>query len=153
MANLKSTQATNAAYFPVPSADGQAELIVVHADHTLAAGGADGDIIEMLPWPANTVLVDVIVDTEDLGATWTADVGVMSGAWGGSGARTCDASIMTGKAFGTAGIYRADVAGFARAAASATDRSIGVKGTTIGTPTTGAKLRMTALFRPIVEGV
>jgi hypothetical protein len=152
MANLKSTQATNAAYFPIPSADRQAELTPIFADYVLTAGSASGDIIEMIPWPRNTKLVDLYVDTEDLGTTWTADVGVMSGAWGDAGARTCGAEIMTGKAFGTAGVYRADVSGFSMLAAAATDRSIGIKGTTVGTPTAGAKVRVHATFRPLVEG-
>jgi hypothetical protein len=153
MAMLKGTQATNAKYFPVPSADSQSEVIAIFGDLVLAAGGASGDIIEMLPWPAGYVLVDVIVDTGDLGTTWTADVGLMSGVWGATGTRTMGAEIMTGKAFGTAGIYRADVAGFGRIAPATTDRSIGIKGTTIGSPTTSAVARVTALFRPQVEGV
>lgn len=154
MANLKGTQAANASFFPVPSAEGQAEEIVIFGDLTLAAGGASGDIIEMLPWPRNMTLVDLIADCEGLaGTTWTADVGIMSGNWGDSGTRTMGAEIMTGKAFAGAGIFRADVAGFSRLASAANDRSIGVKGTTITGPTTGKKLRLTARFRPLVEGV
>lgn len=151
MANLKSTQTTAKAV--VPSADGATDLIAIFADHTLAAGGVSGDIIEMCPLPAGYVPVDVIVDTEDCGTTWTADVGIMSGDYLASGARTCGAQFMTGKAFGTTGIYRADVAGAGRIAPTTNDRSIGIKGTTIGTPTTGAKIRLTLLCRAQVEGV
>jgi hypothetical protein len=153
MANLKSVQATNSKLLPVPSANGATAPIVVSGDYVIKAGSASGDIHEMVPWPANTILVDLTVDNQSLGTTFTSDVGVMSGAWGDSGVRTQGAEIMTGKAFGTAGISRADVAGFSRLAASSVDRSIGIKGTTIGTPTVGAAVRVTAWFRPVVEGV
>lgn len=153
MANFKGTQAAQANYFPVPSADCQAEDIVVFGDLTLAAGSASGDIFELLPWPRNMTLVDLIADCEGLaGTTFTADIGIMSGNWGDSGTRTMGAEIMTGKAFAAAGIFRADVAGFTRLAPAANDRSIGLKGTTITGPTTGKKLRVTARFRPLVEG-
>lgn len=153
MANLKSPWATNASHYPVPNSDGSTDPVIVSQTHTLAAGGASGDIIEAIPYPANMTLVDLYVDTEDLGTTWTADVGMMSGEWAASGARTCAAEFMTGKAFGTAGIYRADVSGFSRIAPSTSNRSIGVKGSTIGTPTTGAKFTVVATFRPMVNGV
>ncbi len=153
MANFKGTQATNAAYFTTPTPDGQADLIAVSGDIVLPAGVASGDIIEAVPYPANCVPVDLTADVEDCGTTATADVGVMSGAWGDSGTRTCGAEFMTGKAFGTAGIYRADVVGFSRLAPSTTTRSIGVKLSTVSTPTAGAKIRVTAFFRPQVEGV
>lgn len=153
MANLKSVQATNASYFPVPSADAQNDLIPIVGTYVLTAGSASADIIEMVPLPAGYALVDVIVDTEDLGTTWTADVGIMSGVWGAAGARTMGAEIMTGKAFGTAGVYRADVQGFTMIAPATTDRSIGIKGTTVSVPTAGAKIRLTALCRPQVEGL
>lgn len=152
MANFKSTQAAGAAFYPIPSADKQTDLIPIVGDYTLVAGGASGDVIEMCPLPAGYVVVDVIVDTEDLGTTWTGDVGIMSGNWAATGVRTCGAQFMTGKAFGTAGVYRADAAGFSRVAPAANDRSIGIVGTTIGTPTTGAKIRLTAMCRPMVEG-
>lgn len=153
MANFQGTQAAAASYFPTPTPDGQADLIAVFGDLVLPAGTASGDIFEVCPLPPNCVVVDLIVDTEDFGTTFTADVGIMSGTWGQAGTRTCGAQFMTGKAFGTAGIYRADVAGFGRLAPSTDVRSIGVAGTTIGTPTTGARLRITALVRPQVEGV
>lgn len=153
MANFKSVQATNAAYFPVPSADAQTDLIPIVGTYVLTAASATADIIEMVPLPAYYALVDVIVDTEDLGVAWTADVGIMSGVWGASGARTMGAEIMTGKAFGTTGVYRADVQGYTMIAPAATDRSIGIKGTTVTTPTAGAKIRVTALVRPQVEGL
>jgi len=153
MPNFKGTQATQAAFFPTPNPDGQADLIAITGELVLPAGTASGDIFEVVPYPENCTLVDLIADVEDCGTTFTADVGIMSGAWGDSGTRTCGAEFMTGKAFGTAGIYRADVVGFTHIAPSTTTRSIGVRGTTIGTPTTGAKIYITATFRPQVEGL
>jgi hypothetical protein len=153
MANLKGVQATNANHLPVPSADKATDLIPIVGDYVLVAGNASGDIVEMCPLPAGYVPVDVIVDAEDGGTTVTTDVGIMSGNWGDSGVRTQGAEFMTGKALGTAGIYRADVVGFSRIAPTTNNRSIGMKFTTVSAPTAGAKVRMTVLARPQVEGV
>lgn len=153
MANLKSVQATGASLYPVPSADKATDLIPIVGDYVVTAALASGDIIEMCPLPAGYVPVDVILDAEDAGTTVTSDVGIMSGDWGASGVRTmAGAEFMAAKALGTAGIYRADVVGFSRVAPATNDRSIGIKTTTVSVPTAGAKLRMTVLARPAVEG-
>jgi hypothetical protein len=155
MALFKSVQAAGASFYPIPSADGATELIASVADFVTVAGMATNDVIEMAALPAGYVVVDIIIDTESLaGTAFTADVGIMSGAWGAGGTRTVAAQFMTGKAFGTAGVYRADVAGFSRVAPTTGDRSIGILGSTITAPTTsGARsIRMTAILRPQVEG-
>lgn len=153
MAILKTTQVTNMNRNQIPSGDRATDLVPIFGDYTLLGTEATNDILEAIPFPANHQLVDLYVDTDDLGTAVTADVGIMSGAFLDTGARTCGAEIMTGKALGTAGAYRADVAGFSRIAASATDRSIGVKLSSVSVPTASAKLRVNALFRPIWEGV
>lgn len=157
MALFQSTQA--AAGLPIPSADCATDTLPIFADFTVPTGFASGDVVEMLPLPAGYVLVDCITDTQSLGATCTSNVGLLSGYWGDTGARTCGAQINSAKAFGTAGIYRADVAGFGRIA-PATDagsgvqanRSIGFVASTVATPTVGAVIRMTALVRPSING-
>lgn len=153
MANLKSVQAVNAALFPIPSADKATDLIPIVGDYVLTAALASGDIIEMCPLPAGYVPVDVILDAEDGGTTVTADVGIMAGSWGASGVRAMPgAEFMAAKPLGTAGIYRADVPGFSRVAPAANDRSIGIKCSAVSVPTVGAKIRMTVMCRPSVEG-
>lgn len=153
MANLKGVQATNAAHLPVPSADKATDLIPIIGDYVIVAGNASGDIVEMCPLPAGYVPVDVLLDAEDCGTTCTTDVGIMSGNWGDSGVRTMGAEFMSAKALGTAGIYRADVVNFSKVAPATNDRSIGLKFSTVNTPTAGAKLRLIVLARPAVEGV
>lgn len=152
MAMLKGSQATNASTNTTPSPRGSADVIAVSGDYTLTGNEASGDIIEMIPWPENTVPVDVTADVEDCGTTATSDLGVMSGVWGAAGTRTMGAEFMTGKAFGTAGVYRSDVVGFSRLAPSTSVRSIGIKMTSVNTPTAGAKIRVTGLFRAMVNG-
>ena len=136
--------------------------MAIFGDYTLAGTEASSDVIEMVPLPAGFCIVDVIVDTADLGTTVTADVGLLSGDYDATGARTCGATIMTGKALGTTGIYRADVAGFSRTAplsesAGTTGapghRGVGFALTTVSAPTAGAKVRMTLLARPSSNGV
>lgn len=152
MAMLKGTQATNAAFTPTPSPSGSAGIIAAFGDYTLTGSEASGDIIEMVPIPENCVPIDTIADVEDCGSTATADIGVMSGNWGAAGTRTCGAEFSTGKAFGTAGVYRADAAGMGRIAPASNVRSIGIKLTSVTSPTAGAKIRLTALFRAMVNG-
>jgi hypothetical protein len=150
MALHKSTQVANG--LPIPNADGAMDIIPIVGDFTLpAAGFATSDVLEAVPLPAGYVPVDVIVDSEDLGATITADVGILSGNYGESGARTCGAQFMAAKALGTAGIYRMDVAGGGRIAPTTNDRGVGINFSTVTTPTAGAKVRVTLLARPAVE--
>lgn len=151
MATLLSKQVTNKV--PVPSADGGSDLIFVLGDYTLLGTEATGDELEMCVLPAGYVPVDIIVDTEDCGATVTADVGIMSGTVGSTATRTCSAVFMAAKALGTAGIYRMDVSGGGRIAPTTADRGIGFALTTVTTPTAGAKIRMTLVCRPQSEGV
>jgi hypothetical protein len=142
MALFKSLQAAQG--LPIPVGDRATDLLPIFADYT---------VVEMVPWPKGYVPVDVIADVEDCGTTVTTDVGLMSGAYGDGGTRTCGAEFMNDKAFGTAGIYRADVLGFSRLAPSTTDRSIGLALASVSTPTAGAKIRLTVIFRPAIEGV
>lgn len=152
MALFKSKQTLSGA--PVPSAAGATSPIAIFADYALAGTEASGDIIEMAPLPAGYVPVDVIADTADMGTTATADVGFLSGAYReNTGASTQGAQFMTGKAFGTAGIYRMDVVGGGRIAPTTGDRAIGIKLTTVDTPTAGAAVRLTVIARPAIDGV
>ena len=153
MALFKSVQAAGAAFYPIPSSNNATDLIASVADFTTVAGMTNNDVIEMAALPAGYVVVDIIIDTESLaGTAFTADVGLMSGAWGAGGARTVANQFMTGKAFGTAGIYRADVAGFSRVAPTTGDRAIGIRGTTVTALVADRKIRMTAILRPQAEG-
>lgn len=157
MALHKATQVANG--LPVPNADRAIELIPIFGDFTVPATGfASGDVVEMAPLPPGTVPVDLIVDPEDLGGTMTADVGILSGEYGkaldGSGnPRTCGAQFIPAADLGTAGIKRMSAAGAGRIAPSDTVRGVGFSFTTVTTPTPGAKVRLTLLCRPAIEGV
>lgn len=151
MALFKSLQATQG--LPIPVGDRATDLLPIFADYTLVGTEATADVVEMVPWPKGYVPVDVIADVEDCGSTVTVDVGLLSGVYGDTGARTCGAEFMNDKAFGTAGVYRADVLGFSRLAPSTTDRSIGLALVSVTSPTAGAKVRLTVIFRPAIEGV
>jgi len=148
MATLQSIQVANK--LPPPTSCGY-EPVVVFGDFTVPATIAANDVVEMLCLPAGYVLVDTFADTEDLGGTITVDTGILSGTFGTTGVRTCGAEFMSAKAFGTAGIYRADVGGFGRIAPTTADRGIGFKFSAATTPTAGAKVRLSALIRPQLE--
>lgn len=151
MALLKSTQVTRRD--PIMTGDRASSLVVSFADYVLTGSEVQNDVIEMLGLPAGHVPVDMILDAQDCGTTFTVDCGVLSGAYLDTGARTCGAEFMNDKALGTAGIYRLDVVGGNKVAPSTTNRSIGFKvDAAVAALTAGATLRLTLLCRPAVEG-
>lgn len=160
MALFKSKQIVAKA--PIPSVNAATDLVCIFGDYTMAGTEATSDVIEMVPLPAGFCIVDVIVDTEDLGTTVTANVGLLSGDFDSTGARTCGATIMSGKALGTAGVYRADVSAYSLTApisesGSTTgaqgNRGIGFALSSVSTPTAGAKVRMMLLARPAINSL
>lgn len=166
MAFFQATQVVAPAQQPM-SADGANDLVPVFGDFVIPAGFASNDIVEMACLPAGYVLVDTIILNESLGTTMTSNVGVLSGNYGAlldiaGNARTCDATINSAKAFQTAGVVRMDVSGAAFLAPTdgdptttprtTGDRGIGFKVTTVATPSVGARIRLTALVRPKING-
>lgn len=157
MALFKAAQVV--AKQPIPTADCATDLVPVFGDFTIPANIATGDVVEMVPQHAGYTLVDLIVDADALGATFTVDIGWLSGNFDSTGARTCSAEIAAAKAMGTAKVVRPDVAGFSRKApvldagsGVPAHRGIGFVATNVVTPTAGAKIRFTALVRPMIEG-
>ena len=140
---------------PVPNADGAMDLIPIFGDVVqVAAGMATGDIFEVCPLPAGYVPVFVVFDHENLGTAYTAAVGLMSGNYGASGARTCDASLIAAATCQAAGVKTMNVGGAGRIAAATNDRSIGVViSGTLTSPVDAAKFRVTVLARPQIESV
>jgi hypothetical protein len=151
MALFKATQVVNKQQVMV--ADRASDLIPIFGDFAIPAGFATNDVVEMVPLPAGYVPVDVIVDNAALGTTMTCDVGLLSGDFDSTGARTCGAQFMTAQAGQTAGIKRMAVAGGGRVAPTTNTRGIGFAFTSVSTPTVGAVVRLTLLCRPAVEGV
>jgi len=151
MALFKATQVVNKQQ--VMTADRASDVIVIFGDFTIPAGIASNDVVEMVPLPAGYVPVDVTVDNAALGTTMTCDVGLLSGDFDSTGARTCGAQFMAAQAGQTAGIKKLAVAGGTRIAPTANTRGIGFAFTTVATPTAGAVVRLTLQCRPAVEGV
>lgn len=158
MALLKSTQSTNG--WPAMSASGANGCVPVFGDYALTGSEAQNDVIEMAPLPAGYVPVDLYVDAEDCGTTFTLDIGVLTGKWraaldtDGVTARVCGNQFANDKALGTAGVYRADAVGFSRIAPVDYDRAVGFKvDAAVAGLTAAAKIRLVMTVRPAVEGV
>jgi hypothetical protein len=151
MALLKAIQVRN--NVPVPSANGATDVIHVVGDYVIKTGDAAGDVVELAALPAGYVPVDVIVDNQALAATSVGNVGILSGNYNDTGARTCGAEFNSGANFATAGIKRMDVAGSGRIAPTTNDRSVGIVLTSLTTPTVGNRVRLTLFCRPQSEGV
>jgi hypothetical protein len=152
MASLRqSTQAYNKDIVMTPS--GANDVVQCFADFPVVTLVIN-DIIEMVPLPADCVLIDLIVDIPDMDTStgFVFDAGLMSGDWGQrSNSRTCGAEFISASTGGqAAAIVRPNVTGYTKVAPAAVDRSIGLKVTTAasGTAATTGTIRVTALFRP-----
>lgn len=149
MANFKSKQV--ASLKPAPSALDASALVQVIGEYVTKTGDAINDIVEMVPWPAGTVPVDVIVDSGALGTSATLDVGVLSGKYLDSGARTMGNEFLAAGAAASASVLRRNKVASALAI-QATDKSLGIK--FLGAnPATGETIRFYALFAPNPGGV
>lgn len=156
MALFKATQVRNKTI--VPSGNGATDVIAVVGDFIVPTGFATGDVVEMGALPGSYVPVDLIVDNAAMGATVTADFGLLTGDYdsgtnGGATTRTCGAQFAAAQALGTAGIKRAAAAGAGRIAPATADRAFGFVASTVTTPTVGAAVRFTLLCRPQSDGV
>lgn len=155
MAFYQATQVVNKD--PVPSADGATDLITVVGDFTTVAGMVTGEIIEMCALPAGYVPVDLSVAYDaSAAAAWTADAGVLSGAYGSTATRTMGTEAMAANSTGqgAAGLVRAVKPNIVQLAPTDADRGIGLK--IVGTLTTlvvGTNIRMNLLCRPARNSV
>lgn len=147
-----------AAKKPAISANGF-EPITLVGDYTTVAGLALNDVIEMVNLPAGYVPVDAVLASEDLDsgvATITLDLGLISGTAGAADdARTCGNEAFAASTVGQAGgIATPTKAAFALIAPTDADRGMGLKvAAAAATLVVGAKLRLTVLARPALDGV
>lgn len=144
---------------PAISANGY-EPITLVGDYVTVAGIAANDVIEMVNLPAGYVPVDWIVASEDLDSDGTPaitlDAGVISGAAGAAdNARTCANEAFAASTVGQAGgIARMDKATGALIAPTTADRGLGLKvAAAADVLVVGAKIRMTVIARPALNGV
>lgn len=160
MALLKSVQV--AGFTPLLNADGANDLVPMFGDFTVPAGLAVNDVVEMTGFPAGYVPVDLIVDHEDFGTTFTADFGLVSGNYGSSDqSRTCGNEFLTAADLAAGpGLKRAANSGASRIAPVkgsshvqqvSGDRGIGFVVKSAAGLTVGAKIRVTVLYRPQID--
>lgn len=155
MALKQSNQVTNKA--PTISADGY-EPIVIVGDYTTVAGIALNDVIEMAILPAGYVPFGVKLSTEDLdtGAALVLDCGLLSGTAGLlDNGRTCGNEAFAASTVGqTGGVANENKANLLNMVPLATDVGIGLKVATAAAGlVVGAKIRLTVLARPKLNGV
>jgi hypothetical protein len=144
MAILHSKYVHGAFRVPTPSAAG--EVVAIRYEYDYTGDESDGDILDLGILPANTTVLDMVADVDDVdgGSDFEFDVGLMNGNVGdtfgpdGTTPRTCGAEFFDGATIGQdAGIARMTVETGFRVAKVGYDRSIGVKfvdqGTTDGT--------------------
>jgi hypothetical protein len=144
---------------PTISADGY-EPIAIVGDYVTVAGIIATDVIEFGILPAGYVPMDAILAVEDLDSngtpTITFDLGLISGTAGlADNSRTCGNEAFAASTVGQAGgVARPTKSAFALTAPTTADRGIGVVvGVAAATAVIGAKLRLTVLARPQLNGV
>jgi len=144
---------------PAISASGY-EPIVIVGDYVTVAGVAATDVIEMGILPAGYVPVDAILAADDCDSnatpTITLDLGLMSGVAGVvDTARTGGSEAFAASTVAQAGgVARMALAAFTQVAPMGADRGIGVRlAAGAATLVVGAKLRLTVIARPALNGV
>lgn len=160
MALFKADQVTGRN--PLLNADGANDLVPLFGDFTVPAGLAAGDVVEMVGLPAGYVPVDLLIDNDALGATFTANVGFLTGNYNAGGARTCGAEFNAGVNLATTGVKRPTAANATRIAPTkqsshldqvSGDRGIGFTVLAgLAGLVVGSKVRFTLLYRPQIEG-
>lgn len=133
------------------------EPIVIVGDYVVPTGVIINDVIEMAILPAGYVPIDAILVCEDLdtGAGITLDLGLISGTAGAAdNARTGGAEGFAASTIGqSGGVARVTAAAFAFIAPTDANRGIGVKiAAAAATPVVGAKVRLTVIARPALNG-
>lgn len=135
-----------------------AECVAVRVERALTvAENVTGNIIDFAILPADTVLVDAILDSDDIDTNGAPavllDVGIMTGLPGedldeAGAARTCGAEVFSGATVGQAGtVARPTVKGAFRIAATAKDRSVGIKVATQSATAAAGTIGLTLLLR------
>lgn len=163
MALRKSTQSNLRCM--ATNADDASALLPVWGQHTVvAAQFALNDVLEMIPWPAGTIIHSLKAKVEDLDSNGTPlvtlDFGILTGQWlaaldDAGAARVCGTDFATASTVGQAGgsidVAAALILGLAP---SSLDRSIGFKvAAAAATLTAGAKITVSASFIPAPQGV
>ena len=150
MALIQSKYAKGILPLPYPTQAGM--VVALRFAYTFATAPSANDILELAPLPANTKIVDVILDSDDLDTnvspTITFDVGIMSGAFGvDDAARTSDDVIFDGTTVAQAGgVVRPTLKTAFRQAAASTDRSIGLKIATAAATFAAGEVGLTVLY-------
>lgn len=130
MATIKrSSAALGRCAIAYPSIAGH--VVAQRFSFAAAAGAvlAANDIIELAPIPPNCRVVDIVLDSDVLGAGVALDVGIMSGQWQDEDPnRTVGSEFFSASDVGVAGgAARPDLASAYKTPASDMARSIGVK--------------------------
>lgn len=102
-------------------------VVVERFTYTVGERIEDGDIIELAVLPAYHFVVDAILITDGLGSGTTADIGIMSGAVGDDGPRTCGDEFYSGTDVSADSVARASIPSAFKIKPANTDRSIGIK--------------------------
>jgi hypothetical protein len=146
-----------AAFAPAIVPERASDVVAVRNTVAINKVSEVGDTYEMVILPANCVVVDMILDTDDLStaADITLDVGIMAGEpYDATLAnRTCAKEFFDASTVAQAGgVVRPTLKGAFRVAPTKADRSIGVEVAAAATATNTGTIGLTVLYRAAVNG-
>lgn len=126
-----------------------AETVTVRGEYDLSAALVINDLIELVKLPADHVIVDCVLDTDDLDSNGTPLISLGVGKTAG----TCVELIASNTIGRTGGMARLDVSTGLRIAPVQTETKLGVK--VIAAPATGAtsgKIGLSVSYRAARHG-
>ena len=147
----------SAAFAPSIVPERASDVVAVRNTVAISKVAEVGDTYEMVILPANCVVVDMILDSDDIStaADVTMDVGIMAGSpYAATLAnRTGGKEFFDASTVGQAGgVVRPTLKGAFRVAPTKEDRSIGIKMAAVATATAVGTIGLTVLYRPTING-
>lgn len=152
MANFKSNMCQATGYRPPISSAQAGEVKAVRGYATLPDSLAIGDIVELVSLPADHVIVDAILDSDDLdsGSALVMDVAIINS--GGTDVEANTTIISATTVGQTGGVARMDEQAAPRIAATQANRNVGVKITTDAATNVQGVLGLTLFYRAANNG-
>lgn len=151
MAVHNSKYATGEIPLPYPKCAG--EVVAYRFSYTVPTTIAEGDIIELAVLPAFCRPVDAIFDSADLDSGSPAivwDIGVMSGAVGDGGSRTCGDELFDGITTSQAGgVVRPTLQKAFQISPTSDHRSIGAKLVTDAATAAAGEIGLTLYYATV----
>lgn len=156
MANYKSALCNPTTGYQPPITNTSAgEICAVRAQFAVpAAGLLLNDIVEMVPLPPNSMIVDAILAADDLDSNGTPLISLAVGVinTGGTDIDTGGTIIASNSLARAGGMARMDTPGALKWPSSNSKRNVGIKWAAAAATAQAGNVELTLLYRPAQQG-